>query len=154
MVRDAVRVDPNIHDQAVINPDRQPAPARDDGCSQVVFVGCREAVARAKLPVVEAGPGFDMGAFQGQHQASSLPCGGNVELALVPRSTSVIALGLQPERHFQVAWPAIRLILGRGEPRPIHDLAGPWGVHRDGVALSLRLHRAGESDGISTGERG
>src|SRR5271157_4972413 len=113
--------------------------ARNDVRAKLVLVGRRQAVARAKRAAVEPGPGLDMGPFQGEDQAAALPIGRNFHLALVPGSADVVPLGLKPEGHLDVTRLTVFLVLGRGEPGSVHDLAGPRCVHRNWVAMTLGL---------------
>jgi hypothetical protein len=96
VVGHAVRVDADVHDQTVIAPDRQQMFAMGDVRAELVLVGRRQAVARAKRAAVEPGAGLDMGAFQGEDQAAALPIGRIFHLALIPGSADVVPLGLQP----------------------------------------------------------
>ena len=75
VVGHAVRVDADVHDQTVIDADRQQMFARGDVRAKLVLVGRRQAVARAQRAAVEPGAGLDVGPLQGEDQAAALPIG-------------------------------------------------------------------------------
>ena len=85
-------------------------------------------------PAVEPGDRLPVRPLEVEHDAAALPLRRDDHVALVPRGTDVVLVGLQPERHLDVAGLPVRLVARRGEEGPVDDLARPLRVDRDVVA--------------------
>ena len=126
VVADAVRVDADVDHQVVINADRQPVPAGNDGRAQVVLVGRGQAVPLADRPLVEPDSGLDVGPLEGEDQPTASPGRRDLDVALIPRRADVVLHRLEPERHLEL--PGSRYFAYSGAVN--HDRSTIWPVQR------------------------
>ena len=105
-----------------------------------------EGVVRSDGLTVKPDARLPVRAFEKKHSAPAPPIRCHFEITLKPRRPHVVFFRLQPEGHFDISRLAILRHFRCGEPRLVHDAAGPNRVGGNVVPDPLPGQRAGQID--------
>src|SRR3990172_1476421 len=147
MIGHAVRIGAHINDHAVIDSQGQ---AVNPWCklAQVEYMGCGEAQAATNFLVVDPQPCFPMRSFQEKLHLLPAPVSRDLNLALVPGSSFIIALRLQPEWRFEIPLQAVRLIARFLKPGLVDNIPRPIRIYPDRLPITLGCKASREPNGL------
>ena len=148
LVGHGVRVLPyaDILDTVIDAEDYLVGLAGNDVFRYIVAVRGRERHLPPHLVAVDVGLGLDVSPLQEERHAAVVPVAGNIYPAAVPRCPDIVALGRQEEGELRLLSLAILLHIRIEVVAGVVERTRPLRIHRDGVALAVGKHRAGQDD--------
>ena len=121
------------------------APGTDEVCD-IVLMGRGERQLAAHAAAVDIDSGLDMGPLEEEHHATATPRTGHADGAAIPGMAHIVGGGREEERELDVALEAVLLHVGIEIVGRVVGGACPYGMCRDGVALAVGEHGAGQGN--------
>ena len=128
-----------------IDGDGVGAPGTDEVCD-IVLMGRGERQLAAHAAAVDIDGGLDMGPLEEEHHATAPPRTGHTDGAAIPGMAHIVGGGREEERELDVALAAVLLHVGIEIVGGVVGGACPHGMCRDGVALAVGEHGAGQGN--------
>ena len=130
-----------------IDGDGVGAPGTDEVCD-IVLMGRGERQLAAHAAAVDIDGGLNMRSLEEEHHAAAPPRTGHADGAAIPGMAHIVGGGREEERELDIALAAVLLHVGIEIVGGVVGGACPRGMCRDGVALAVGEHGAGQGDVI------